>query len=268
MTLMLGDAFVPSTVLLLSGHAGYFVHITFTILLTFLTSATVLSLSARGPRVRLVTVIALGFIALNGILVALGQYSYCLPMNRAQTELAQLLSSLHPADGDLLIARTRSADDTLCGWGALLVDGQVLFCTNAMTMLTPPQNRTVQSFRQAMYLYLSGKDSHYLQQMIDNPDPQPMYQLGYWAEAISLSLEEQDEGRKAIQADLLPVLRRVESQDAIIRTFFRQFRRIVVIDDIQSPTFSSARFRLFLKPVSEIRRDHFMLISYVPLSKL
>lgn len=265
MVLMLGDAFVPSTVLLLSGHAGYFLHTTFTLLVTFLTSAAVVGHRARAPQIRVAAGIAVGLIALNGMLVSSGVYRSCLPMNRAQAELAQLLSSWHPAEGDLLLARTRSADDTLCGWGALLLDGHVLFCTDAMTMLTPSQNRTEQSFRHAVYLYLSGKDSHYLQRIVDDPDPQPMYQLGYWAEAISLSREEQDEGRKAIRADLLPVLEQVESQDVAVRTFFHQFRRVVVIDKLQNPTFSSARLALFLKPVSELHLDYLTLHSYVPL---
>jgi hypothetical protein len=265
MVLMLGDAFVPSTVLLLSGHAGYFLHTTFTLLIVFLTSAAVVGHRARAAQIKVAAGIAVGLIALNGMLVSSGLYHYFLPMNRAQVELAQLLSSWHPAEGDLLIARTRSVDDTLCGWGALLLDGHVLFCTDAMTMLTPSQNRTEQSFRQAVYLYLSGKDSHYLQRIVDDPDPQPMYQLGYWAEAISLSREEQNEGRKAIRADLLPVLKQVESQDVAMRTFFHQFRRVVVIDNLQNPTFSSARLALFLKPVSELRLEYLTLHSYVPL---
>jgi hypothetical protein len=265
MVLMLGDAFVPSTVLLLSGHAGYFLHTTFTLLVTFLTSAAVVGHRARAPQIRVAAGIAVGLIALNGMLVSSGLYRTCLPMNRAQAELARLLSSWHPAEGDLLVARTRSVDDTLCGWGALLLDGHVLFCTDAMTMLTPSQNRTEQSFRQAVYLYLSGKDSHYLQRIVDDPDPQPMYQLGYWAEAISLSREEQNEGRKAIQADLLPVLKQVESHDVVVRTFFHQFRRVVVIDNLQNPTFSSARLALFLTPVSELHLEYLTLRSYVPL---
>ncbi|MGC2060977.1 MAG: hypothetical protein WA653_22140 [Candidatus Sulfotelmatobacter sp.] len=265
MVLMLGDAFVPSTVLLLSGHAGYFLHTTFTLLVMFLISAAFASHRARGPQIKVAAGIAVGLIALNGILVSAGLNRTFLPMNRAQAELAQLLSSLHPAEGDLLLARTRSVDDTLCGWGALLFDGPVLFCTDAMTMLTPSQNQTEQSFRQAVYLYLSGKDSRYLQRIVDDPNPQPMYQLGYWAEAISLSREEQNDGRKAIRADLLPVLKQVESQDVAVKTFFHQFRRVVVIDNLQNPTFSSARLALFLKPVSELHLEYLTLHSYVPL---
>jgi hypothetical protein len=264
MALMLGDAFVPSTALLLSGHAGYFYHTTLTLLLVFLTSTAIVRYRARASQIRVAAGIAVALIALNGMLVSSAVYRKFLPMNRAQVELAQLLSSWHPAEGDLLVARTRSVDDT-CGWGALLLDGHVLFCTDAMTMLTPSQNRTEQSFRQAVYLYLSGKDSDYLQRIVDDPDPQPMYKLGYWAEAISLSREEQDEGRKAIQADLLPVLQQFESQDVAVRTFFHQFRRVVVIDSLQNPTFSSARLALFLKPVSELHLEYLTLHSYVPL---
>jgi hypothetical protein len=268
--LMLGDAVVPSTVLLLSSHAAYFAHTTSVVLLTFLVSATLLgrhrryASSAPSTRMRVVVGVALGVSVLNGILMALGTYRMFLPANREQSEVAHLLSSLPPAQGDLVIARSLTVDDA-CGWVALLSRGPVLFCTDAETMLTPQQNLDIHRFRQALYLYFTGRDTAYLQRVLTDPHPSgPMYQLGYWAEATSFSPEEQQEGRRGIETELMPFLERVQSHDVIATNFFRQFQRIIVIDDLQDPAFVPARLDSFLKLEGEKHLGNGIVFSYVP----
>jgi len=262
--LMLGDAVVPSTVLLLSHHAAYFAHTTAAVLFTFLASAALVRMHDQYNKMRTAVGVALGVIALNGILLSLGTYHAFLPINRQQAEVARLLSSWQPVEGDLFIARSRFVDDA-CGWVSLIAKGPVLFCTDAEVMLTPQQNRDIHRFRQALYLYFSGKDSGYLQRVVTDPNPAgALYQLGFWAEAISWSGEEQKEGLRGINSDLMPLLERVEAHDAAASEFFHQFRRVILIDDLQDPTFLPARVGSFLKLEREQHLDNWVLLYYVP----
>jgi len=138
------------------------------------------------------------------------------------------------------------------------------FCTNAEIMLTPQQNRTIHRFRQALYIYFSGRDGGHLQRLIKSPNPTGLYELGYWAEATSFSPEEQKEGLRDVQADLIPNLERVENHDAVVSNFLHQFNRIVVVDNLQDPTFPRDRLSSFLRLESEQHVDHWALLSYVP----
>jgi hypothetical protein len=91
-----------------------------------------------------------------------------------------------------------------------------------------------------------------------------MYGLGYWAEAASSSLEERNQGLRAIQADLIPQLQRVEQHDPVVEAFFRNFRRIIVIDNKPDHTFSPERLASFLKLQGQESRDRLVFLSYLP----
>lgn len=264
LSLMLGDAVIPATFLLLSHHAGYFANTTAAVLLTFLAGGAAVRFREKAPRMRVAICILLGVLALNGMLVAEETYRKFLPLNRQQAGLTRLLNSLPQAAGDLFIARSLVVDDA-CGWSALLSRAPVLFCTDAEIMLTPPQNRDIQRVRQALYLYFSGKDSSYLQRIINDANPAgPMFQLGLWAEAVSSSKEEQNSGLRTIQQDLLPDLERVESHDVAVFDFLRQFRRVIVLDDLQNPAFPPDRLASFLERQEERRVDNWVAVSFTP----
>jgi hypothetical protein len=261
--LMLGDAIVPATTLLLSHHSAYFLHTTVAILLTFIVSAAI-SARERSVTLRIAVALASGIFLLNGILLSLTTYRQFLPSNREEVDIARFLSSWKTADRDLFIAPSLSVDDS-CGWTALLSKTRVLYCTDAEVMLTPQQNRDIHRYRQAIYLYFTGKNSDYLRSIIGDAKPaDPMYRLGYWAEAVSLSAEEQKEGLRSIQTDLLPRMDQVENHDNAVSQFFRQFRRIIVIDDSQKPTFVTSRLGSFLTIQAEQRVDDLEITSYVP----
>ncbi len=264
MLLMLGDAAVPSTVLLLSVHAAYFAHTSVALLGTFLVSAALVGRHDESIRTRIVFGVALLVLAMNGILLSLGTYRAFLSANREQVQMIRLLGLLQPSPRDLLIARSQVVDDA-CGWAALLSRGPVLFCTDAETMLTPQQNHNINRFRQALYLYMSGKDSDYLQWVVQSPNPAgPMYQLGFWSEGTSLSREEREEGLRGIREDLMPLLQRIERHDPAASQFFHQFSRIIVLDDLPNPTFIPARLSSFLKLQGEQHLDNWVLLSYLP----
>jgi hypothetical protein len=250
--LMLGDAVVPATTILLSIHAGYFIQPSIAILLIFLVSTALPRLQGEFPhpsfRAPTLFAGAIALVAVNGLLVSLGTYRGYLAYNREEADLARTLSGpTRPARGDLVIARSHRVDD-LCAWIFLLTRNQVLFCTDAEVMLTPQQNLDIHRFRQAIYLYLTGRDGESLRRMLaDRNRLNLMYELGYWAEAASLSPPEQEGGVRAIEHDLIPLVERVEQRDVAVSNFFRQFPKIVVVDDPENPTFSQERLATYLK---------------------
>lgn len=261
--LMLGDAFVPSTRLLLSHHIAYFVHLTLAILSVFLIAAT-LKTYGQPSTVRFVPGLFLALVALNAGLLVSGNYQGWLEQNREVMQLSRLQPALISSGGDLLVARSIYVDDP-CGWLVLLSASPVLFCTDAEVMLTPEQNQDVHRFRQAIHLYLTGEDSTRLRQALAAPDPGPLiWRLGYWAEGISLSVEERRQGINAIESDIVPWLERVENHDVRAVSFFHQFRRVIVIDHQHTPIFAEGRLASFLSLESERNSGDFVIRYYVP----
>ena len=249
--LMLGDAIVPARSILLSHHAGYFVPTTTALLLPFAVFAVFPGIRT-GAKVRPVFIGVIGIIIVNGLLMSAGIYRGWRLYNQEASEIAGALTGpLEPQASDLVIAQSRFVDDA-CGWIPLLTKAQVLYCTDAQVMLTPQQNLEIHRFRQAIYLYLTGNDSVALRQTLRGPNRlKTMYELGYWAEAASLSSPEQNEGVQAIESQIVPWLERVEQGDPEVHRFFQHFRGVVVVDKIQMPAFVPARLETFLKPEEE-----------------
>ena len=139
----------------------------------------------------------------------------------------------------------------------------VLFCTDAEVMLTPQQNHDIHRFRQAIYLYLTGENSNLMRRVRAGPSPSSMmWKLGYWAEAISPSAEERAQGIHAIQSDVVPWLERVENHDVEVTRFFRNFRRIIVIDSRQDHTSTADRLAAFLNLEGQQNYDDFVVLFY------
>ena len=262
--LMLGDVIIPATKILLSHHAGHFVQLTSATLFTFLISAAL----ASTPNPTRTTHAILGSIAfvvfLNGTMSAAGTYRLFLPLNRQVVALTRSRALWAGQGGDLVIAASKNVDDP-CGWIVLSSTVPVLFCTDAEVMLTPQQNREIHRFRQAVYLYFTGEDSHHLRSALAVSDPSSMmYRLGYWAEAVSLSPAERTQGLHAIQADLMPWLESVENHDVRVRDFFHQFRKIIVIDDQQHRTFSADRLASLMQFQGQQTADGLVYTYYLP----
>ena len=269
---MLGDAIVPATAILLSHHAAHFVHLTMAILITFLAAAALAAVPDKFKTVRSVVGLVLAIILLNGVLLASATYRAFLPVNREVIELSRLQREWSAKDGDLVIARSKNVDDP-CGWTVLLTKAPVLFCTDAEVMLTPQEIQALAS--NPVIAYISPNRT--LKRMLDittqtvnanlasAPNPSSlMYQLGYWAEATSLSTDERKEGIHAIQADLIPLLERVENHDVAVNVFFHQFRRVIVIDNQRVHTFAAERLAVFLTLEEQQKSDDVVLLFYAP----
>lgn len=263
--LMLGDTVVPATTILLSHHAGHFVHATIATLITFLAATTFTYRRDNKSWATNGFVVLLSLLILvNGVLMVSGTYRSFLDINREVVGLSHLRRAWIPNKGDIVLAPSKDVDDA-CGWMVLMSSSPVLFCTDAEVMLTPQQNRDVHRFRQALYLYFTGEDSNSLQHELSGSDPSSlMYRLGYWAEAVSHSTGERRQGVLEIQTDLIPLLHRVEDHDLAMTTFLGNFRRIIVIDKQQDHTFASDRLTSFLEPKGNQSNKDFVVSFYSP----
>ncbi len=197
MVLMLGDAFVPATTILLSHHAAHFLHFTISILLMSVMYELLRRFRNRRRWIGVGIAIAASIVVANGALLAAGTYRALSLYNREEVNLTRLLQGTwKPKEGDLIVARSHNVDDP-CSWIPVLAAQPVLFCTDAEVMLTPQQNLEVHRFRQAIYLYLTGRDSVSLDKVLAGPNAKDLrYELGYWAEAVSWSPEEQAQAFK------------------------------------------------------------------------
>jgi hypothetical protein len=263
--LMLGDIVVPAKTILLSHHVSHFIHTTMAILVAFLGSAVLATRPRQFSGMKWVVACASAIVIATGVLLSVGNYRGSLLPNKEIAELAEILSgSSKPNPGYLVIARSRNVDDP-CGWISPLTGNPVLYCTSAEVMLTPQQNVDIHRFRQAIYLYLTGRGSAWLRGMLAGPKRlDVMYELGYWAESASPSPAEHEDGVRAIENELLPLLEKVERGDPEIGKFFRQFPGVTVIDSRQTPIFSHERLALLLRMDGERESGLFRISNYTP----
>ncbi len=91
-----------------------------------------------------------------------------------------------------------------------------------------------------------------------------MYELGYWAEATSLSPSEQEDGVKDIEKELLGRLEHVEQKDPRVSSFFRRFDKVVVIDRANDPVFSQERLASWLNFDKAEQVGNLRILRYSP----
>jgi len=244
--LLLGDAVVPAKAILLSHHAGHFIHATIAILLTFLAAAVIRAYPSQRLITNVIAISATGFLLVTGGLLSLGTYRGFYPANVDEAEFSRVMATIEGNANELIVARSQSVDDP-CGWGFEFTRDPVLYCTDAEIMLTPEQNLEIQRLRQSIYLFLTGRDSRSLRSALAGPSRLGlMYELGYWAEATSLSRSEQEDGVKDINKDLIRRLEQVEQGNPWVSSFFKGFRKIVVVDRVKNPIFPEDRLGRWL----------------------
>jgi len=180
------------------------------------------------------------------MLLAEATYRGFLPLNQQQVEIASLLNSLPVRPDDLLIVRANTVDDP-CEWAPFVSGAKVLFCRNAAVLLTLNQNQTIQRFRQALYLYFTGKDSRQLERITEDPKAfEEQMRLAYFGGVLPFRREEREQGLSAIRTQLIPLLDGAERQDPPQHSFLRQYSRILVVDNRQHPAFDRQRLASYL----------------------
>jgi len=244
---LLGDVFFSVTALQVSHHAGYFVHMTAAILVTFLLAAAYGQLQRKLPSFRSALAVVVALLILNGMLAAHATYQVFLPLNQQQAELTSFFRSGLPRASDLVIARSLLVDDA-CSWVPLLSDARVLFCRNAQVLLTPEQNEQIQRFRQALYLYFTGRDSAWVESILADPHAiDQLTQLTFLGQVTASNPVERMQAINAVRSELIPELDRAGHNDSQVTTFFRQYAHVIVIDDRNHSNFVATRLESYLK---------------------
>lgn len=257
MVMLLGDAFTSRPLLLLTSHAGYFVHATLTIHFTFLASAWASRILDRTRKIRLALAAVIVLTLCNGLALAEGTYRRCLPENLAQADLARWMRRVSPGQNSLIVAQR----DT-CAWVPLLSEAPVLYCHNAQTLLSPELNRTVHRLREVLYLYFIGKDSKWLENTAAAPESAgELEHYGFIGEVSSYRGEERKHRVEAIRAELLPLFRKVESHDGEILRLFRRYERVWVVDRANEPTFDRAKVGTYCSIDTEERLGKIVVLS-------
>ena len=244
--LLAGDVVFSETALQMSHHGGYFVQLTATFLLIFLVSTGFRYLAERGRAWRFVSAAFIAVLFVNGMLIAQATYRSALPANMEQAALTRFLQSDPPEADDLVIARSLFVDDD-CAWVPLVSPSHVLFCRNAQVLLSPVQNQQVQRFRQALYLYFTGRDSLWVQQILDDPKAVSELTRLMFLGQVTTNMEDRKKGEDAVRSDLIPLLVRAEHDDPGIRFFFLRYQRVLVFDDATNPNFRASRITAYLK---------------------
>jgi len=262
--LLVGDAFI-SPKLLISGHGLYFVHTVLVILLVTM-ATSILASTKTGPKLlSAVLVVIAGFFVMHGALAARGTYLQFLRFNASQAKVAGLLESAGLGNNDLVIADARFVDSTPC-WVPLLSSSAVLFCRNAEFVLAPEQKKNIQQYREAIYLYLTGHDTIWLEKTLSPAGSvEAQRPLSLIQSNTLLEGPHRDAALLEIRDVLSPMLARIEAQDPDTVRFFRQYRTILVIDASERPMFLTSRLGSYLQLTRSERVGDVVLSWYNPL---
>lgn len=263
LVLLLGDAFFSETLLQMSVHAGYFVHLASAVQFVFLLSVVFRNLNARNRAWRFAFVLLAAFLVLNGVLVAQSTYLRSLPQNRENADLVRALQFDPPQAGDLVIAGAASVDDD-CAWVPLIDESHVLFCRNAQVLLSPEQNQNIHRLRQAMYLYFTGRDADWVRHVIDTPgSDNELVRLMFLGQVTS-DPADRAVGISELKTDLIPRLLSVQGRTPEVQVFFSRYNRIFVVDNAVHPMFVLPRLAAYLRIEQQERTGDLVVLRCKP----
>ncbi len=234
MLFVLADAVVPESTLMLSDHAGYFVHSTIVILLTFAVSAYTPSPERASILLRRVALAVSCSCLLNAVLVAEASTRQNLPENLEQADMVRWFERGQVAHDDLVIAQYDS-----CAWVPLLSDAESLFCRPAQVLLTPQQNLQLQRFREVLYLYFIGRDHQWLETTTQ------LERYGFYFELTGKGAG-REQRLDEVRSEMRPFFEQVERGDPAVKEFFHRFRKVWIVQEAQSPLFVDSRLSSYL----------------------
>ncbi len=262
--MLVADAIV-SPGLQVAHHTLYLVHVVLALLLVGLADA--LSIG-RDPRlVRWASGAALVVFVVHGALSAYGTFAGTEALDRANAAQATALRRAGLTSRDLVLARAEMVDD-FAAWAPLVSPARVLYCRNAEFVLAPDQQESAQLPRQAIYLYLTGRDAGWVDQVLSPATP--VSEQDFLAPTQSRLLLEGPDRVQAL-ADLRrrldPLLAKGASADPEAAALFGSYDRVLVVDSATHPFFTPARLDRYLRLIQEVPAGDVMLRLYQPLAK-
>jgi hypothetical protein len=263
--LLLGDVLFSEAALQISHHAGYFVHLTVTVMLVLLAAQATEHLHANRSvvwRIGLAGILAA--LTFNGLFISLANYRRLFLLNNDLVEFAQILRASSPEQGDLIIARALTVDDN-CAWVSLLSRAHSLFCRNAQVLLSPEQNQNIQRFRQALYLYFSGKNRSWAEGVLNDANNETELSRLMFLGEYSSDAKERNKHVDSTRAGLIPFLTKIESNDREVHSFLSSYQRILVIDSVSRPTFAEDKLSTYLRVEGRKTSGSFVVLNCRPL---
>jgi hypothetical protein len=240
--MLLADCLIDP-LLLVSHHAGYFVQISLGLELCAVVFWARSLVSRRLFTVA--TVAASIFFVLNGALASWIAVRRSAETNRSLGKFAVVMSGLNLSSNDLVIAPAKEVDDPSTTV-PLLTRAHVLYTPEAEILLGPG-DESLMTQRQAAYLFLSGRDSSWVEAQLSRHllpsaiiTPGQRFDLQYHHRPDLLEQE--------VRQSLLPQMRALDS--GVVPSAIAGSPRVIVLDDIGHPTFDDAHVSRLLR-VSE-----------------
>jgi hypothetical protein len=244
----------------------YFKHVILAILVAYVLTNLYSELSVRIRIVYWLPYIGAMLLLVYGTLVAHGTYRRHFPNNKTQNELAQFVNVLDLNEIDLVIAPAIYNDD-VASWMPLVTRAPVLLSREGEFVLPQADSHRIQRYRRALSLFLSGKNVDWVEQVISTRNESGLYLLADIGQAYLLDFSgpESEKNLAALRDEFVPLMSRLENGDPATVQFFRNFHRVLVINEVQKPMFIRARLSKYLILVEEKQIGSYTLLWCKPL---
>lgn len=234
---------------LVSHHAGYFVQVSLGLGIVFL-------LHWSAQRFRNGAVFKTLFVSLlcvsivNGVVAARATYVSHLAANSQFAAFAKVLQGLQLDSSDLVIAPADLVDDS-SAVVPLVSSAKVLFARNAEILLDD-QQRSEHAQRQAIYLYLSGRDADWVQGAIRQKEiPVAVLSL---KDAFQIHEPgKRSEVETSVHNRLFPTLLKLQHENK--SELLESYKRVAILDSAATPKFDDTRINSLLSVSADRQID-------------
>jgi len=225
--------------LLVSHHAGYFVQISLGLELCAVGYWASDFLSRRVYKIAAAAA-SVCFVC-NGALAGWAAVRANADTNTRAARFAQVIKNLNLRSEDLVIGPAKEVDD-ISTIVPLLSRAHVLYTPEAEILLGPGDEKLMNE-RQAAYLFLSGRDSNWLDSQLSK------HLLPYAVLTLGQRFQLQYQHRpnlleREVRQNVLPELQMLDS--GVKPPVFAGSRRVIILDDIDHPTFDDSHVNRLL----------------------
>jgi hypothetical protein len=261
--LLAGDIFIDPR-LQVSLHGNYFSHMTLALLGGYLSIRCSDALAWRYPVSRWALGGFIAVVLFHGLMVSNATYNRFKEYNRLQEELAKIIGSLNLCDRDLVICPAEAGTD-VGAWLSLIAEAQVMFSFKSDYFLAEKDVEEIHRYRQALYFFMRGRGSEWLEDVIRNGSTRQKEDLLRIIERTDVRRPHFLELLLKIKETLVRSMDRIAQKDPKTIWFFRKFRRVLVIDFIDNPLFKKNRLNVYLRLVSETKAGPYLFGWYEAL---
>lgn len=255
LALAYADAFISSD-LQVSSHIGYLTGTTLAILAILVLNFFYSWASSRFQKTDWVVALVCLALIVHGVLLGVGTYRRTLDFSSVLQEQLLLLNEIKAGEGDLVIAPVEMIRqpliDTPAVWIPLASSSQVLYAITAFFAL-PSENRSeIVAEREAAYLYLRGRTAGEIAQVAS--DPRAAVDMRFLASGgifppVGFSALDPTVRASSVREVLVPAMEELERNPSQIESLLGEYNRILVLDNMQAPTFSAERIEAHMELV-------------------